>query len=455
MMGHLKCFLMATTWLLLQVFQVTSILVNVVIEMLSGVYMFIRYDVFSSPLEEKSIMCKDEPEPVTCDSDVAPIVLVHGVFGFGEGKMGGVPYFGGIENTHRRVFCPDLGSLTSLYDRARQLFYYLKGGQVDYGEDHSKTYGHSQFGCVYEQGKYSEWKEDNPIHFVGHSAGAQVIRMLQQMLADKAFKGYQNTNAKWIASITTIAGALNGSTITYIYGMKPDDWRFAKTFSPLWLLSVAVTIYEWLDVPWLKRYYSFGFDHFHMSRKHIGFWGLVDCLSGNAGPFASSDWVIPEVTIQGSTHINSQLNTFSDTYYFSYAVKATEQVEGKVVPKRIQSGGSWFRVQASWICDWSYPKKFQPPYSEYRDEDWWDNDSQLNTISMTHPRLPSEHPLSFDVNDSRMDPQSGVWYCQMLEAYHAQFVLSIRTGTPIHQLYDTIFNRCRSLDMKRRSQSVK
>jgi hypothetical protein len=88
MMGHLKCLLMATTCLLLQVFQVTWILVNVVIEMLSGVYMFWRavgYDVFSSPLEEKSIVCKDEPEPVTSDSDVAPTVLVHGVFGFGEG----------------------------------------------------------------------------------------------------------------------------------------------------------------------------------------------------------------------------------------------------------------------------------------------------------------------------------------------------------------------------------
>ncbi|GKE42598.1 putative alpha/beta hydrolase fold protein [Tanacetum coccineum] len=236
--------------------------------------------------------------------------------------------------------------------------------------------------------------------------------------------------------------------------MKPDDWRFAKTFSPVGLLSFAVTIYEWLDVPLLKRYYNFGFDHFQMSRKHVDFWGLVDFLLGNAGPFASTDWVIPEVTIQGSAHINSQLDTFSDTYYFSYAVKATEKVDGKVVPKRIKSGGSWFRVQVRWICDWSYPKNVQPPYSEYRDEDWWDNDSQLNTISMTHPRLPSEHPLSFVVNNSRMDPEPGVWYCEMLEAYHAQFVLSIRTGTPIHRLYDTIFKRCRSLDMKRGSQSV-
>jgi len=36
-----------------------------------------------------------------------------------------------------------------------------------------------------DTGHYPEWDEDHPIHFVGHSAGAQVIRVLQQMLADK------------------------------------------------------------------------------------------------------------------------------------------------------------------------------------------------------------------------------------------------------------------------------
>lgn len=35
-------------------------------------------------------------------------------------------------------------------------------------------------------GHYPDWDEDHPIHFVGHSAGAQVVRVLQQMLADKA-----------------------------------------------------------------------------------------------------------------------------------------------------------------------------------------------------------------------------------------------------------------------------
>ena len=40
-------------------------------------------------------------------------------------------------------------------------------------------------GCNCNAGNYPEWDEDHPIHFVGHSAGAQVVRLLQQMLANK------------------------------------------------------------------------------------------------------------------------------------------------------------------------------------------------------------------------------------------------------------------------------
>ncbi|KAI3811760.1 hypothetical protein L1987_21490 [Smallanthus sonchifolius] len=290
-------------------------------------------------------------------------------------------------------------------------------------------------------GKYSQWNEDNPVHFVGHSAGAQVIRILQQMLADKAFKGYEESNAKWIASITTLSGA-------------PNDWRYAKGISPLGLFCFAVTIYVWLDIPLLKRYYNFGFDHFHMSRKNIGFWGLVECLSGNAGPFVSSDWVIPDLTIQGSTQINRQLNTFPDTYYFSYVTKATKQVEGKVVPKRMQTSDIFSHIHTLWICKWCYPTNVQLPYNEYKDEDWWDNDGQLNVISMTHPRLPIEHPHCYVPNGLQLEPQPGVWCCEMVEAYHVQFVLSIRAESHIHQLYGTIFKRCRNLDTKRSLQSV-
>jgi hypothetical protein len=45
-----------------------------------------------------------------------------------------------------------------------------------------------------------------------------------------------------------------------------------------------------------------------------------------------------------------------------------------------------------------------------RDEDWEDNDGALNTISMTHPRIPTEHPHRFVVDDSDCHPlQPGIW----------------------------------------------
>lgn len=49
-----------------------------------------------------------------------------------------------------------------------------------------------------------------------------------------------------------------------------------------------------------------------------------------------------------------------------------------------------------------------------RDEDWQDNDGALNTISMTHPRLPIEHPNHFVEKDSDCQPlQPGIWYVKL------------------------------------------
>lgn len=46
----------------------------------------------------------------------------------------------------------------------------------------------------------------------------------------------------------------------------------------------------------------------------------------------------------------------------------------------------------------------------HRDEDWQDNDGALNTISMTHPCLPIEHPSHYVVSDSDCQPlEPGIW----------------------------------------------
>ncbi|XP_034909994.1 uncharacterized protein [Populus alba] len=452
--------------------QLTELFVSTVVHLLYGLYIFstalagdlsqvmnewfFKANVNGVVKEEETKEILTTTATETSVDDLPPIVLVHGIFGFGKGKLGGLSYFAGAEEKDERVLVPDLGSLTSIYDRARELFYYLKGGQVDYGEEHSNAYGHSQFGRTYEQGHYPEWDEDHPIHFVGHSAGAQVVRVLQQMLADKAFNGYESTSDKWVLSITSLSGAFNGTTRTYLDGMQPEDWRNMKPICLLQFCRIGTIIYDWLDIHWLKAYYNFGFDHFNMSWKKIGIFGLIHCLLGNAGPFASGDWILPDLTIQGSMQLNCHLQTFPDTYYFSYATKRTRRICGINVPSSIFGIHPLLFIRVLQMSQWRHPPDVSPPYKGYRDEDWQDNDGALNTISMTHPHIPVEHPSQFVGRDSECQPlQPGIWYYKIVEGDHILFIVNRdRAGVQFDMIYDSIFERCRKHVFRKSQQTL-
>ncbi|URE37104.1 Triacylglycerol Lipase [Musa troglodytarum] len=374
-----------------------------------------------------------------------PIVLVHGIFGFGKGKLGGLSYFAGAEKKDGHVLVPDLGALTSIHDRARELFYYLKGGQVDYGEEHSRSFGHARLGKTYERGHHPSWDEHHPVHFVGHSAGVQVARVLQQMLAEKAFSGY-DTCEDWVLSVTSLSGALNGTTRTYYDGMRPGNGRTMKSVCLLQLCRIGATLFDWLDIAWLKNYYNFGFDHFEMGWRKTGVSGLAELLLGNAGPFATGDWILPDLTIEGSIELNSGLRTFPNTFYFGYATKRTRKMFGLTVPSAVLGIHPLLFLRVLQMCRWRFPRDAaSSPYKGYRDEDWEDNDGALNTISMTHPRLPVEHPSLLVADDSKCLPlQPGIWYYKIIEADHIFFILNReRAGAQFDLMYDGIFQRCR------------
>ncbi|CAL9167325.1 unnamed protein product [Musa hybrid cultivar] len=441
------------------VLGLTELFVSTAVHVLFGFYIFstavasdlsqvltdcLKPNVFGLGAKEMEEQRTTKEKVAVLEGSPPPIVLVHGIFGFGKGRLGGLSYFAGAEKKDDRVLVPDLGSLTSIHDRARELFYYLKGGQVDYGEEHSRTFGHSQFGKIYEQGHYPSWNEQHPIHFVGHSAGVQVIRVLQQMLADKAFSGY-NTSEDWVMSVTSLSGALNGTTRTYYDGMQPECGRSMKPICLLQLCRLGVIVYDWLDIAWFKNYYNFGFDHFQMGWRKTGITGLADLLLGNTGPFASGDWILPDLTLQGSLELNSRLCTFPNTFYFSYATKRTRRIFGLTVPSSILGIHPLLFVRVLQMCQWHFPTNASPPYKGYRDEDWADNDGALNTISMTHPRLPIEHPSLLVVDDSKCHPlQPGIWYYKIIEADHIFFIVNReRAGVQFDLLYDGIFQRCR------------
>ena len=147
---------------------------------------------------------------------------------------------------------------------------------------------------------------------------------------------------------------------------RPEDGMSMKPICLLQLCRLGVIIYDFFDIPWLKAYYNFGFDHFNMSWRKKGVWGLVDCLLGNTGPFASGDWILPDLTIQGSMRLNSHIKTFPDTYYFSYATKRTRQLFGFTVPSGILGIHPLLFIRVLQMCLWRHPSDVPPPYKGYR-----------------------------------------------------------------------------------------
>lgn len=159
---------------------------------------------------------------------------------------------------------------------------------------------------------------------------------------------------------------LNANPRTIWDSFRPEDGVSLKNVCLLQICRIGVLIYDWFDIPWLKNYYNFGFDHFNMSWKKAGISGLVDCLLGNAGPFASGDWILPDLTIQGTMKLNSQLRTFPDTYYFSYATKRTRKVRGITVPSGILGIHPLLFVRVLQMSQWTYPPNAPLPYKGYR-----------------------------------------------------------------------------------------
>lgn len=80
-----------------------------------------------------------------------------------------------------------------------------------------------------------------------------------------------------------------------------------------------------------------------------------------------------------------------------------------------------------------------------RDEDWWDNDGALNTISMMYPLVPIEHPHRLVINDSDCRPlQPGIWYATLffaMKLYHLETEVPPMSFVLDLIIYTVIFKR--------------
>lgn len=326
-----------------------------------------------------------------------PVVLVHGFAGYGRGEMLGYQYWGGLTDlqeylksqgheTHTAV----VGPFSSNWDRAVELYHQIKGGCVDYGENHSTTFGHDR--TVEEKcypGLYPAWSADKPIHIISHSMGGQTARMLAQLL-EEPFHGEDNTpnqsdlfaggKAGWIKSITTIATPNNGTSLTEVV----DEFiPFAQN-----LISTAAGLAGVVDGNLLV--YDFKLEQWGLKRRDgESFCTYRDRVLDSPIWTTTRDISKWSLSPDGAAEENAWVKTRSGIYYFSFATHATwtDFWTGWEYPRVDMLSAL---VPLAYPHSWPFPAGMgnmlrYDPGKVVLDERWWANDGVVNTFSMKNP----------------------------------------------------------------------
>ncbi len=254
-----------------------------------------------------------------------PIILVHGFLGWGKEEVGDLNYWGGendieqfLLNKGYTVYSVSLGPVSSTYDCAIETFYQIKGGQVDYGHDHSKKYNIVQRpkGKVYK-GLYPQWDDENPVHLIGYSFGGLTNRMLLYLLNstltnedtdeldDSELLGTSMKN--WIRSITTMSTPHNGSTLSdIVIGAVP----FTDN-----LLPIANLI--------STDYYDFDLDHWNLSKSEDESIRQYITRLIKHPAWNTKNSIAWDSSIKGARELNDILTINPDVYYFSSSTVAS------------------------------------------------------------------------------------------------------------------------------------
>ena len=335
-----------------------------------------------------------------------PIILVHGFLGWGKEEVGELNYWGGENDIEQfliskgyTVYSVSLGPVSSTYDCAIETFYQIKGGQVDYGYDHSKKYNLTRRpkGKIFE-GLYPQWDENNPVHLLGYSFGGLTNRMLLHLL--KSTFTAEDTNEmdesellgkshkNWIRSITTMSTPHNGSTLSdIVIGAVP----FTDN-----LLPIANMI--------SSKYYDFDLDHWNLSKNEDeSIRQYIIRLTGHPA-WNTKNSIAWDSSIKGARELNDMLTMDPEVYYFSSSTVASvlDTTTGRHKPAEYISMMSY---PWSWLIGRT---KVEMGNGEKTNEDWFENDGTVNTISMARPFTGKNGPEPMKaLSNSKIEP--GIW----------------------------------------------
>jgi triacylglycerol lipase len=347
-------------------------------------------------------------------SNLYPVVLCHGLFGWGKKELP-IKYWGSateVDSSNLPICEASVGPVSSFHDRACELAAQIKGELVDYGADHAASFEHERSSKDYrDKGFHPRWSEDNPVHLVGHSAGAHTILRLQKLL-EIDFWGW-GSNHNWVKSISCISGVLNGSTATYMLGCNPETGLIENGSIADFLIRAVKLM---AMVPDLKIDHVYDWDLEQWQLRRGDGESVEDFMRrlGSSKFGKNKDNLAFDLTLQGCFEANGTVETYSDTYYFAYVTEQTKKGwlwDKSHYPELFMNPALY--ATATYI---GRAKEFsEPPIPGWGSGDlvigkWVENDGLVSSISQRYPFTAGSHPVrEYGVHD-RSSFQPGGWY---------------------------------------------
>ncbi|KIO75123.1 hypothetical protein TH53_22580 [Pedobacter lusitanus] len=364
-----------------------------------------------------------------------PILFVHGFLGFGPDEaFGAFHYWGGFTDIIKDLndqgypsFATSVGPVSSNWDRAVELYYYIKGGSPDYGQHHSSKFGHKQHVARTFKGIYPEWDENHPISLVGHSMGGTTIRKLITLLekGDPDEKPgaepgslFAGNKKRWVKTVVTISTPHNGTTLTSILGVGNSSFILGALNSVASLAGGfgSNSLYDFdLDQWGLERNpKTTNFSTYYNNVKQSRLWSTKDCAAYDLSPDLSFK--------RNNTDLDSK-----DIYYFSVTTRCTNP---GILTGREYPGITTFPVLYPFaISMGSYT--LNEPGKPVFDNKWWPNDGIVNVYGESGPS--NGIIKEYDANSVL---QKGVWnHLGVYNGYDHTAIIGIGTLIDVRPFY--------------------
>ena len=343
-----------------------------------------------------------------------PIVLVHGFGGWGREEMAGKFWYwggfsdlqaqlnsGAVDGREVRVMTAAVGPFSSVWDRAVELFYQIKGGTVDYGAAHASEHGHARFGRTFP-GLYPEWDCDHPVHLVGHSMGGLTARALVQMLSDNgapslgeeglfgagdascAGEGFAyirprhyHVDASWVRSVTTIACPHDGTPMVDLL----DTW-VATLFDSMCYGTGLAGGLQRADA----CLYDFKLDQWGIEPRRAGeAWREYSSRVMGASVWKDKprDLCHFDLSLQGAAELNAWVKEAPGVLYLSFSASTTypDPLFGSVHVPYVATNPMFLMSAAVIGSSTVQPTSLRPGIGR----EWRVNDGMVSTVSQHGP----------------------------------------------------------------------